>query len=462
MKLKLSLAFLLAVAFIAPAAFPCGAPFGTGINVDPKQDIVVVHKDGVETYVFQPRFCGTASEFGLILPIPARLSAAPTLSKATVFTQVDSLSRPEYRTQGVCDSGGRPGSAGGTGTSRGADAGGATVVSSGSVGFMDYTQLKADTTASFTDWLDKNGYPYDTLAKDAFSYYVNKGWYLLAFKISHGAVSAGTTVCKDLGPVKFSFPSDLPVVPTRMATARNRDSSGALAYASSFSWRVFGITTGTKQIGFTDGSTYRRTLGYSGLLKAADITSLDGLAAAGDRLDKLSLSFDYGSTEPDVALNLSTGSDYREIITSYYYVPCPEAGAPDVPPAGPDVPSSGPDATVANDAGPTPVDTLSLQPNDANTVPNLDAVQKLDSEQPLPSKQDAGIADTAVVKPVLADASVPISTKTDAAKGPSSDEPTGNKSSGGCSIGSARAGHEAVVLLVFALALGLRRRTRRR
>lgn len=35
MKSKLGLATMLAVALVAPAALPCGAPFGNGINVDP-------------------------------------------------------------------------------------------------------------------------------------------------------------------------------------------------------------------------------------------------------------------------------------------------------------------------------------------------------------------------------------------------------------------------------------------
>jgi MYXO-CTERM domain-containing protein len=434
MKLYLSLAFSVVAALLAPAAFPCGAPFGTGINVDPKQDIVVVHKDGVETYVFQPRFCGTASDFGLILPVPSKLSAAPTLSKASVFTQVDKLSQPEYRTQTMCDTGGRTGSAGGTSGTSNAGGSGTTVVSSGTVGFMDFTQLKADTTASFTDWLDKNGYPYDTLAKNAFSYYVDKGWYLLAFKISQGTVSAGTTVCKDLGPVKFSFPSELPVIPTRMATARNRDASGALAYASSFSWRVFGITTGTKQIAFAAGTSYQRTLGFSGLLKAGDLDQLDGLAEAGDRLDKLSMSFDYGSTAPDIALSLASGTDFREVITTYSYVKCPDASLPDAP--------GKPDAASVVDAGTTTVDAA-LQLNDAATP-----------------RQDAGAPVDSATKPVLVDASAPISNTPDAAKAPATDEPSEHKSGGGCSMGSISTGHGLGTLLLLALVLALRHRRR--
>src|SRR5664279_5142247 len=133
MRTKLALATLLAVAFAAPAALPCGAPFGNGINVDPRQDIVVVHKNGAETYVFQPRFCGTAKEFGLILPIPAKLSAQPTLAKAGVFTQLDDVSKPTIVYTTVCNSRntGTGGGWGGSTGSSGIDSGSTSVVSSG-------------------------------------------------------------------------------------------------------------------------------------------------------------------------------------------------------------------------------------------------------------------------------------------------------------------------------------------
>ncbi len=449
MKTTLSLAFLLASALIAPAAFPCGAPFGTGINVDPRQDIVLVHKGGVETYVFQPRFCGTAKDFGLILPVPSKLSAAPTLSKASVFTQIDKLSQPVYRTETICSGGGmRGGSTGVAGASGSND--GAKVVSSGTVGFMDYTQLKADSTASFTDWLDKNGYPYDTMAKDAFAYYVERGWYLLAFKISQGVVSSGTGVCKDLGPVKFSFPSELPVVPTRMATARNRDATGALAYASNFSWRIFGITEKAKEIYFEKGLTSRQSRDYSGLLTAADIGLLDGLAETGDRLNKLSVTFDYGSKDPDVALTLMGGSDHRQYITSYRYVTCPEAGAPDAP-------STIGDAGVSPDAGAASRDALPLGLDGAL---KLDTAEKLDTEQPLPIKPDSGVARDGAVHPVFADAGVPTSKTPDAAKSSATDEPAEHSVGGGCSMISGLPGHGLGSLLLLALACALGRRRR--
>ena len=331
MKIQLALAAGFVGLLAARSVFPCGAPFGTGISANPQQDIIVAYKNGVETYVFQPTFCGTASSFGLILPVPSNLTALPALSDQQAFTAVDSLSRPTYVTTTSCyPSNGTAGGGPPDGSAR-MDAG-ATVVSSGRVGFLDWVQLKADTEQSFTDWLTTNGYPYSTAASSVFSYYVQKGWYFVAFRISPGAAvpDGGSTradggsgvYCNALGPVKLSFTSTVPVVPSRMATA----GTVSTGYSYAFSWRIFGITTGDQQLDFTGGNGANRTLGYSGALAAGDVSFLAGLAQAGDRLSKLTLTFSYGSTDPDVDLSLASAVDYRQIIYNTQYVYCPDAG----------------------------------------------------------------------------------------------------------------------------------------
>jgi MYXO-CTERM domain-containing protein len=319
MKTPLALAAGFAGLLLAARpAFPCGAPFGTGISANPQQDIIVAYRNGVETYVFQPTFCGTATDFGLILPVPSTLAQLPALSDQQAFTTVDSLSQPNYVTVTYCQSdtlgaGSKgPGQTGGSGN-------GATVVAAGRVGFLDWVQLKADTDTSFTDWLTKNGYPYSTAASSVFSYYVQKGWYFVAFRISQGAAPGGGSVCSALGPVALSFASPVPVVPSRMATA-GTVSTGSYSYA--FSWRIFAITTGDQQLAFTDGANSNRVLGYSGALAAGDVSSLAALAQAGDRLTKLTLTFSYGSTDPDVGLSLASAVDYRETQNVIKYVPC--------------------------------------------------------------------------------------------------------------------------------------------
>jgi MYXO-CTERM domain-containing protein len=344
MKTQLALAAGFVALLAARSALPCGAPFGNGINVNPQQDIIVVHKNGVETYVFQPTFCGTASNFGLILPVPSTLTESPALSDQAAFTGVVDWSKPREVTTTSCSpyrSGGAPG---GTGSPT---ENGATVVSSGRVGFLDWVQLKADNEQSFTDWLTTNGYPFSATASSVFSYYVQKAWYFVAFKISQGAApdGGGGMICKSLGPVKLSFASAVPVVPSRMASASAPPSS----YGSGFSWRIFGITPGDQQLAFADGANYNRVLGYSGALTADNVSSLAGLAAAGDRLTKLTVTFSFGSTDPDVGLALAGASDYRE--TQYFteYVVC-DAGT-DMPVDA--IPAST-DSRLAADAGTKP------------------------------------------------------------------------------------------------------------
>jgi MYXO-CTERM domain-containing protein len=454
MKTYLALATGFVGLLAARSVFPCGAPFGSGINVSPQQDIIVVHKNGVETYVFQPTFCGTATNFGLILPVPATLAASPALSDQQAFTTVVNLSQPTYVTLTSCSlyNGGR----GGITPGGGAPDAGATVVSSGRVGFLDWVQLKADTEKSFTDWLTTNGYPYSTAASSAFSYYVLKGWYFVAFKIGQGATPDGGsgTNCNALIPVKLSFASPVPIVPSRMASA----GSATTSYGSGFSWRIFGITPGDQQLAFSDGANSNRVLGYSGVLTAADIPSLAGLAAAGDRLTKLTLTFSYASMDPDVGLSLASATDYRQTIYTTQYVYCADAGtapAVDAIPVFPDartpdapviaVPdaSGGLDVPFIPDAEPA-VDTSAPVVSDARISPDT-------APQVVP---DAGTTPDA--PPVAA--STDAAATPDAAVTPTADLSTGG---GGCSVAGGSTSGGCLALALLGLAVWIRRRRRR-
>jgi hypothetical protein len=293
-----------AVVCAGGAAFACGASFGTGISVDPHQDIIVVWKDNVETYVFQPTFCGTAADFGLILPVPAALSQKPALTDQQAFTTAAALSEPTKR-QVVDHSGGVGCGASAGSMSKNTGSDGTTVVASGRVGFLDWAELQTDTTTALTDWLTTNGYPYSAAAASVFSYYVAKGWHFIAFQISQEAAPGGATICRALGPVALSFPTPAPVVPSRMASAGN----STAGYG--FSWRLFGITHGDAQLAFSDGNDSNRVLWYSGAIGASDVTSLSGLAEAGDRLTRLTLSFYGESSVSDIGLTLAAPADYR-------------------------------------------------------------------------------------------------------------------------------------------------------
>jgi len=176
-------AALTALVLTAGEAQPCGGAFGYEYTISPSQQIVVGYRDGVETYVFNPHFCGQASSFGLILPVPAVLSKKPELHEPALYTDLAAVAAPTIETQEVCL--GHDGVAGGRSTGTGGSAsngGGTTVIETGTVGVFDYALLQAETTASFTDWLDTNGFPYEDSAQEAFDHYVQSGWYFVAFK----------------------------------------------------------------------------------------------------------------------------------------------------------------------------------------------------------------------------------------------------------------------------------------
>jgi hypothetical protein len=315
MKRFLALAMAMASLLAARPAFPCGGGFGPGIRVNPQQDIIVVWKDGIETYVFQPTFCGTATNFGLILPVPAQLTQEPTLSDQQAFTTAIALTEPkkvEKDMSGPAIGCGSSDNGATDGTNRGP-----TVVASGRVGFLDWIQLKAENQASFTNWLTANGYPFPDVVtnyadnfrmRSVFDYYVTQGWYFLAFKISQDAVPDGGTVCKSLGPVSFAFPTSAPVVPSRMASA------GSTMTTSSFTWRVFGITQGDVQLDAESG------LAFSGAIPDSAVAALAGLAQPGDRVTRLNLTFSP-SRNVDVALRIAPAVNYQAIE----YVPASDS-----------------------------------------------------------------------------------------------------------------------------------------
>ena len=187
-----------------------------------------------------------------------------------------------------------------------------------------------------------------------------------------------------------------------------------------------------------------RKLGYSGALATSDATLLAGLAQGGDRLTKLTLTFSYGSTEPDVGLSVSTASDYRETQTVYHYVSCPEAGPIDTPSANSDAnKDSGPQvdlASIGQDATPKP---------DALSQPPADASARLDGGAP--TIADAGLAEDTSRPPTPSDAG---------AKGAAAID--GSRTWGsGCSLLGASTSGKWLALALLGFVFGTRVRRRR-
>jgi hypothetical protein len=317
---------LLAGAAVAPqAARACGAFYGDQVEVDPDQEIVLMHRAGVETYVFMPRFCGEAADFGVILPIPSTLTASPSLANAALFEQLDRYTEPSVEeactsSAGIGCGGAAPGDATQPPFGVGVD-----VVDQGRVGIFEWTLVQASSVAAFTDWLTANGFAYDPYATDAYQHYVTNGWYFVAFKVSGAAAPPeGMRLCGDLGPIQLAFASAAPIVPARIA--------GVNAVASTWpTWRIF-VVAGAQQRISAD-SDLHATLYFAGTLAdaaLADFGEIAALSEDGERLTAIDARFPDGGASTDIAFEVDPApADFRSTIVHYKDCGgCEAGGAP--------------------------------------------------------------------------------------------------------------------------------------
>lgn len=305
-------AAILAVAMVPGAAAACGGFFADEVEVDPNQEILVIHRSGIETYVFRPRFCGAATDFGVILPIPATLASSPAEADAALFDELERYTAPTI--QEVCE-GGAIGCIGGSIGDDGAGSPGpgfgtgVDVVDSGSVGIFDWTLVQATSAAAFTDWLKAKGFPYDASGDAAYAHYVDAGWYFVAFEVRTGASapSPGMRLCGDLGPLQVSFESAALVIPARIT---NVNATGAPPPL----WRIAAIAQREQSVE-TYGTGFLERTWFSGALTQAGLTdfpALAGVSQEGDRLTVLDVTFPSAGASDDIALTALQGSwDYR-------------------------------------------------------------------------------------------------------------------------------------------------------
>jgi hypothetical protein len=319
----------LAMAFASRRARACGGFYAQDVEVSPDQEIVVVHRGGVETYIFRPHFCGVAKDFGVILPVPATLIQSPTLADNALYDDLDRFTAPEQIQ--ICRSSGDGVGCGssdeGTGAPGSVRFGNEpppiNVIQTGQVGQFDYVLLQATSVAAFTDWLDQNGYPHGAVGgvdpnADAYEYYVTKQWYFVAFKVtaSTTAPPAGQRLCGDLGPIGLSFAAAQPVVPARIASVNVNASQAP-------QWRVFVIAAQQQRL--ASYSSFRSYLYFSGALHSTELSgypALSTVARDGERLTVLNVVFPVGTgINEDIDIeNSPTSTDFR--TQTEVYVDC--------------------------------------------------------------------------------------------------------------------------------------------
>lgn len=355
MRTIYSLGLLGSLLLVSGEAKPCGGAFGASYVIQPAQKIVVSYHAGIETYIFNPDFCGKADSFGLILPIPSTLQDIPTLGTKQLYTDLAAVAAPTIVTKTECGSGGNSSwNSNGVGGSKSAGTGAAvTVVQRGQVGIFDWALLKASSVKSFTDWLSTNGFP-NQAAASTFQPYVDEGWYFVAFKVSTNGTSGGsagaagatakststsnTTICGSFGPVSLAFPvADRPVIPARIATVSS----------SSFQWDIFALGAETMQLRNTSASL--RFTGAIGETELSTYPSLATLAKPGDRLTELLLSSVPAS---DLVLEpAASQADFRRTETVVKYVTCAAGAGGNLSAGGQPTGGTAPTLPIATETG---------------------------------------------------------------------------------------------------------------
>jgi hypothetical protein len=298
------LLLMMLLGLLSVPAHACGGGFGENVTIDPSQTIVISMRDGQETYIFQPRFCGAAKEFGLILPIRAALTGDPVLVTGGLYEQLATLTAPRVETVEVCSSGFGLASGSKGGVAQGDDrsnGSGVDVVDTGTVGIFSWELLKADSTQSFTDWLDARQFPYPSSAQSAFDHYVRGGWYFVAFRVTASATApqAGYRICGDFGPISLTFPSAQAVIPALMATAADT--------MSTFVWRLLTVSPHRMTLpdaGATAGEVvltprYAANLTAKGLI---DNPAVGTITTPGQWLTEMDLAFSASELTDDISL----------------------------------------------------------------------------------------------------------------------------------------------------------------
>lgn len=313
-----SLISLVPVLTLARDASACGASFGRDTSLDPAQTLVVSFANGEERYTLNPSFCGKGAEFGLVLPVPAPPSKAVVLGDGELVEQLDQLSAPTTITtyDRYCPSGSdAPTVVGGAPTRNGVDGEGTKsnqgvdVVDAGKVGFLDYEVIKAESETSLTAYLDANAFPYDSAARSAFTEYVSRGFFFVAFKFSAvaKAPSNGQKVCGSLGPLVVSFPATKPIIPTRIVTGTDQQR-----------WRVYAIADENRDP-VRKASNLTLSTAFRGAITTDDLARYPALAAfarAGQRVNRHEIQFTGSRSPGDLTLETASapGEDYRAVV----------------------------------------------------------------------------------------------------------------------------------------------------
>jgi hypothetical protein len=191
-------------------------------------------EEKVETFTVQPRFEGSALDFGMVIPTPAqpKLHEMPKdfFKELAVFTILKRREHPmsqlfpQTLTRRLTNLGALAASAPGKSE-------GVKVLEAGIVGSLDYKIITADKGDDLYAWLKENKYNYagDQATLD---FYIKKKWFFTVMKIDTMQMkkNADGSYAGEVTPTRFQFISDKLVYPLKITQLSVKDKTEALFY----------------------------------------------------------------------------------------------------------------------------------------------------------------------------------------------------------------------------------------
>jgi len=197
----------------------------------------------METFTVQPKFEGSALDFGMVIPTPAqpKLDEMPKefFKHLAVYSIMKKREFPKSELLPVVarQFGAAGGGKGGGGAARDAAAPAAErapeikVLEAGVVGSLDYKIIEAGRADDLFKWLKDNKYSYSG-DEATLNFYVQKKWIFTVMKIDTMQMKKNKdgSYAGEVTPTRFKFSSDKLVYPLKITQISVKDKTEALFY----------------------------------------------------------------------------------------------------------------------------------------------------------------------------------------------------------------------------------------
>jgi len=207
---------------------------GTANSAD--QRAVIVDQGDTQTIILETAYEGDRSDFAWVIPLPELISGQECITTAApdIFDKLRERSEPRWWSQGsaaLCGCGG----------SATIQEPPVTVWERLRVDDYDVAILSAQQSSDLATWLNDNGYSFPEAQEPTLEYYVNRGWYFVAFKMAptdeDGQAGApndggfgGGLGGEELKPIQMTFPTDQLIFPLRISQISSLGRTEILLY----------------------------------------------------------------------------------------------------------------------------------------------------------------------------------------------------------------------------------------